>query len=166
MIASTGLLSKRSRSKRLSGNIFEWLSRWQAGCTVIPVLLKKKFQCTCSKKWLGLFIQCYGVMAENILVHKTCWPGSACTRAARLFLSKPKGKPVGSSPTESRLRMWFYDLLHIHIFDSDYLSTNQSLESRTCIEPACTARDPGFLKQTKRKARRLESDRIRHSWCH
>jgi len=28
MIASTGLLSKLSRSKRPSGHIFEWLSRW------------------------------------------------------------------------------------------------------------------------------------------
>ena len=30
MIGSTGLLSKRSRSKRPSGNIFEWLVRWHA----------------------------------------------------------------------------------------------------------------------------------------
>ena len=55
------------------------------------------------------------------------------------------------------------------IFRRIYLTRiiyQQINQSRTCIEPACTARDPGFLKQTKRKARRLESDRIRHSWCH
>ena len=42
-------------------------------CTVISVLLYKKVR-TCSKKWLRLFIQCYRVTAENILVLKTCWP--------------------------------------------------------------------------------------------
>ena len=36
MIASTGLLSKRSRSKRLSVNIFEWLSRCVTCTVLIP----------------------------------------------------------------------------------------------------------------------------------
>jgi len=76
MIASTGLLSKRSRSKRLSVNIFEWLSRrhaWKAKMCKSPTMnkpppdLRHPWRYVLpSQKWRGVPLQTEPRFSENL----------------------------------------------------------------------------------------------------